>query len=141
MPDIYPDGYAPSSSLLPSSLCSVPRKPPTDRRKSDELPEYCRENEITDFDAIDESLAPPGFSFKRYDDRIIYFRVDFETPSGIPEVTQSIVIYVNFHVKLYYKSAPIPLPECFRQGQSNNCKLTNVGQLENFPPYIHQKQS
>ena len=31
VPDIYPGGYAPSSSLLPSSSCTVPRKPPTDR--------------------------------------------------------------------------------------------------------------
>ena len=46
---------------------------------------------------------------------------------------------MNFRVRLFYKSAPIPLPEWFRQGQSNNCKLTDAGQLENFPSYIKNR--
>ena len=33
----------------------------------------------------------------------------------------------------------ISLPEWFRQGNSNNFKLTNVGQLENFPAYIKHR--
>ena len=48
-----------------------------------------------------------------------------------------LLMSINLHVKLlFYKDSPIPLREWFRQDQSNNCKLTDVGQLESFPAYI-----
>ena len=53
----------------------------------------------------------------------------------------SIIVDVNLHVKLFYKDSPIPLPEWFRQGYSNNCNLTDVSQLENFPAYIVNRVS
>ena len=105
-------------SLLPSSSSSS-RKPPTDRTEPDQFPYYHRELVLL---------------FKKYDDHAIYFPVEFS--SGIPQVPQSIIVDVNLHVKLFYKDSPIPLPEWFRQGQSNNCTLTDVGQLENFTLYI-----
>ena len=70
-----------------------------------------------DLDALNENLLS-GFTFKKYDDHAIYFLVEFS--SGIPQVTESIIVDVNLHVKLFYKDLPIPLPEWFRQGQSNN---------------------
>ena len=91
-----------------------------------------------DLDALNENLLS-GFTFKKYDDHAIYFLV--EISSGIPQVPQSIIVDVNLHVKLFYKDSPIPLPEWFQQGQSSNCKLTDVGQLENFPAYIVNRVS
>ena len=70
-----------------------------------------------DLDALDENLLS-GFTFKKYDDHAIYFLVEFF--SCIRQVPQSVIVDVNLHVKLFYKDSPIPLPECFRQGQSNN---------------------
>ena len=137
VPTIYPAGHVPTSSLLPSSSCSS-RKLPTDRRKPDQFPDYHREYKICDFDALNEKLIP-GFTFKKNDDHVIYFLVEFS--SGMPQVTQSIIVDVNMHVKLFYKDSPIPLPEWFRQGQSNNCKLTDIGQLQNFPIYIVNRVS
>ena len=137
VPTIYPDGHTPTSSMLPSSSCTVTRKAPTDRREPDQYLDYRRTHQIVDFEALDEKIIPPGFSFKKCEDQVVYFLVEFA--NGIPEVTQSIMIDTNFRVKLFYKSSPIPLPEWFRQGQSSNCKLTDAGQLENFPAYIKNR--
>ena len=118
VPPIYPVGHATTSSLLPFSSSSL-RKPPTDRTEPDQLPYYHREHKICDLDALNENLLP-GFTFKKYDDHAIYFLVEFS--SGIPQVTQSIIVDVNLDVKLFYKDSPIAFPEWFRQGQSNKCK-------------------
>ena len=110
----------------------------TDRTEPEQLP-YChREHKMCDHDALNENSLS-GFTFKKYDGHAIYFLVEFS--SGIPQVTQSIIVDVNLHVKLFYKDSPIPLPEWFRQGQSNNCKLSDVGQLEKFPAYIVNRVS
>ena len=101
VPDVYPDGYIPYSSMLPSSSRSVPRKPPTDRTIPDEFPDYHRENDILAFEVVNESFAPPpDFSYKRFEDRVVYFLVEFQK-SGIREITHTIVIDVDLHVKLY----------------------------------------
>ena len=100
VPTIYPVGQVPSSSLLPLSS-------PTDRTEPDQLPYYHREHKICDLDALNENLIS-GFTINNYDDYAIYFLVEFSS------------VDVNFHVKQFYKDSPIPLPEWFRQGQSNN---------------------
>ena len=84
VPAVYQDGYTRSSSMIPSSSWSVPRKPPTDWTISDEFPDYHCENDILAFEAINESLAPAGFSYKRFKNRVVYFLVEFQT-SGIPK--------------------------------------------------------
>ena len=146
VPTIYLVGHVPTYSLLPFSS-------PTDRTEPDQLP-YChREHKICDLDALNENLLS-GFTFKKYDDHAIYFLGEFssgipqvtqsiivDVTSGIPQVPQSIIVDVNLHVKLFYKDSPIPLPEWFRQGRSDNCKLTDVDQLENFPAYIVNRVS
>ena len=66
-----------------------------------------------DLDALNENLIS-GFTFNH----TIYFLVEFS--SDIPQVPQSIIVDVNLHVKLFYNDSPIPLPEWFQQGQSNN---------------------
>ena len=137
VPTISPVGHVPTSSLLLFSSSSS-RKPPTDRTEPYPLPYYHREHKICDLDALNENLLS-GFTFKNYDDHANYFLVEFS--SGIPQVTQSIIVDVNLHVKLFYKHSPILLPEWFRQGQSTNCKLTDVAQLENVPAYIVNRVS
>ena len=112
VPTIYPVGHVPTSSLLPFSSSSS-RKPPTDRTEPDQLPYYHREHKICDLDALNENLLS-GFTFKMYDGHAIYFPVEFssgipqvtqsiivDVTSGIPQVTQSIIVDVNLHVKLF----------------------------------------
>ena len=54
--------------------------------------------------------------------------------NGIPQVTETIVIDANLHVKLYKQSIPRRLPQWFRKG--GDCCLMSKSILENFPPYI-----
>jgi hypothetical protein len=56
------------------------------------------------------------------------------TLNDIPQVTQTIVIDKELHVKLYKKSIPIPLPEWFRKG--GDCRVKYKSIIENFPSYI-----
>ena len=52
----------------------------------------------------------------------------------IPEVTEILRIGKELHVKLFYKSAPVPLPTWFRNGL--RCKMDRKSMLENFPNNI-----
>ena len=56
------------------------------------------------------------------------------TENNIPEVTETIVIDQELHVKLYKRSIPIPLPQWFRKG--SDCKVKHKSVIENFPNYI-----
>ena len=53
---------------------------------------------------------------------------------GIPEVTQTIVIDDQLHVKLYKNSLPIPLPKWFTNG--GDCQAKKKSIIQNFPSYI-----
>ena len=90
-------------------------------------------DKIHKLDQLDESCAPFGFEFKRFDDHVVYFRIEFNK-NFVPGVKESIVVDKDFHVKLFYEGSHVPLPEWFRQGHS--CKLSSISMLENFPPYI-----
>ena len=53
---------------------------------------------------------------------------------GIPEVTQTIVIGEELHLKLYKNSLPISLPKCFTTG--GDCRAKRKSIIHNFPAYI-----
>ena len=56
------------------------------------------------------------------------------TVNEIPQVTETIVIDKELHVKLYKNSAPIPLPEWFRKG--SDFRVKHKSTIENVQPYI-----
>ena len=93
----------------------------------------CNEIRFINLISWDESCAPFGFEFKRFDDHVVYFRIEFNK-NFVPGVKESIVVDKDLHVKLFYEGSHVPLPEWFRQGHS--CKLSSISMLENFPPYI-----
>lgn len=130
--------YYCSDTDIPPSLLPTPetsRKPPTDRSQSDELKSFCSEDEIKCFSDITDVLCPPGYRLELQvqEDRAIFYKLE-KTLHDIPEVTETIVIDKNLHVKLFKKSLPIPLPEWFRKG--GDCCVKRKSILENFPPYI-----
>ena len=102
---------------IPPSVLPTPtsnRKPPTDRSSPDELSSFKEEDDINKFADISTSHCPEGFKLEIHNDnnKAIFYKM--ETNSlGIPEVTQTIVIDEQLHVKLYKNSFPIPLPKWF----------------------------
>ena len=59
--------------------------------------------------------------------------MEYSVPN-VPEVTETIVIDADLHIKLYKKSIPIPLPEWFRKG--GDCRVKSRSVIENLPSYI-----
>jgi hypothetical protein len=92
---------------------------PTDRSSPDELKEFQRNDEIKSLADITDSLCPAGYKLELHDltsKKAILYKMETNT-HGIPEVTETIVIDEELHVKLYKKSLPIPLPEWFTKGR------------------------
>ena len=133
VPTIYPEGYVPQSTLLPSSSSKEQRKPPKDRTIPDEYDAFLQKDKILSFEQLDKDCAPFRFEFNRFDDHIVYFRLEFNT-NFVPVVKESIVVDKDLCVKLFYEGSPVPLPEWFRYGHL--CILSRIRMHEKFPPYI-----
>ena len=52
------------------------------------------------FESIDETLAPPGYTIAKYEDHIVFYKIEHNELS-IPQVTECIRIDDKLHVKLY----------------------------------------
>jgi len=79
VPTIYPEGYIPQSTLLPSSSSREQRKPPKDRTIPDEYDAFLQKDKILSFEQLDKDCAPFRFEFNRFDDHMVYFRIEFNT--------------------------------------------------------------
>ena len=113
---------------------SVPRKSPRKRiYQKDPYEQFVMNDRISSFDDLNESLAPLGYQTNKYNDHIVYYRMQV-SELGAPEVMECLRVDRDLHVKLFYKGSPLPLPEWFRHG--TNCKLTHKSALNNFPNYI-----
>ena len=123
---------------IPISLLPTPktyRKPPLKRSLeiNDEVKIFKVSDCIGNFEDINQSFCPLGFTSIFEPDKVIFYKLDRHTDFDIPEVSCSIVIDRDLHVKLFLKSSPIPLPEWFRKS-SDRCIRK--------PPYIyHYKES
>ena len=102
---------------------------------NDEMKMFRKSDKIKDFTCINKSICPVDFSFSDYSDYKVFYKLD-TNHHGIPEITESIKIDKQLHVKLYFKGLPVPLPEWFRQGNNVSCVLTSKSMLDNFPSYI-----
>ena len=96
-------------SVLPTPLSQ--RKPPTDRSSPDELKTFRQEDEIKSFVDISDALCPVGYQLEVHhaDKKAIFYKME-KNSIGIPNVTETIVLDEQLHVKLYKNSLPIPLP-------------------------------
>ena len=139
VPTINPESHILQSSSLPSSSSNIPRKAPRDHYIPDEYANFVQKDNINDFEPLDQNCCPDGFTCQKFEDHVIYFRLEFSN-TFIPEIVESMVIDTNLHVKLFYKGSPNTLPEWFRQGYF--CKLSSIGMLENIHLILlieHQK--
>ena len=88
---------------------------------------------INKFSDIDEGLSLADFLFKKDNDYVTFFKIEFSEKRS-PEVTGCIKIDKELHVKLFVKGCLAPLPQCFHRGI--DCCLTRKSMLENFTVYL-----
>ena len=124
VPTIFDPGESSNLSAeanhLKSSV-SVPRKSPTKRvYQEDQLHVFEEQDKIKSFDDIDSKLAALGYTFQRYDDHVVFYRLQ-TNDLNVPEVTDCVRVDRDLHVKLFYKSSPL-LPQWFCHGR--DCRLT-----------------
>ena len=134
--DPVPTNYAADIDIPPSVLPTpqTTRKPPTDRSQPDQLGDFRKDDMIKSLADITNSICPPGYKLEVHDGKAaILYKLE-TTVNNIPEVTETIVVDKDLHVKLYKKSIPIPLPEWFRKG--GDCRVKCKSIIENFPNYI-----
>ena len=111
----------------------VPRKSPTKRvYQQDQFKLFEEQVKIKSFDDIDSTLTPPGYTFQKYDDLAVFYRL--ETVLNVTEVTGSVRVDRDLNVKLFYKGSPLPLPQWFHHGR--DCHLTKKSVMQNFLNYI-----
>ena len=92
-----------------------------------------QQDKIKSFEDIDSTLTPPGYTFQKYDDHVVFYH--FETNVlNVPEVTDCARVDRDLHVKLFYKGSPLPLPQWFRHGR--DCRLARKSMMQKFPSYI-----
>ena len=123
--------------MQPSSLYTptISRKPSKPRiYQEDQLDSFLTTDEIKSFDCLNEKHAPPGYSFHKTEQHILYYLLQFDDETAFPIVREAIKVDNNLHVQLQYCNNPVPLPQWFSQGR--NAKLTNFSILENFPQYL-----
>ena len=137
VPTIFDPGESSNLSAEANHLkspVSVPRKSPTKRvYQEDQLHVFEEQDKIKSFDDIDSKLAPLGYTFQRYDDHVAFYRLQ-TNDLNVPEVTDCVRVDRDLHIKLFYKSSPLPLPQWFRHGK--DCRLTRKGMMQNFQSYI-----
>ena len=134
-----PTIHTASDEVPPSTLHvpSLPRPPPTNRSvQPDERPAFEDLDKIKSFDSLSEENCPPGFSFKKHKDKVVFYNLHFDYVTSVPTIFESIVVDQSMHVTLCYKGNHVPLPEFFR---GSRFKLDRYSILENFPAYIRSK--
>ena len=118
----------------------LPRPPPTKRYFGrNYMPDFLFTDKIKDLNCLTETDCPPGFSFRRQDNSVLYYNLIFDNITGVPSVEECLSINEQLHVTLTYCGYHLPLPQWFRMG--NNCKLHRKSMLVNFPPYMKSRDS
>ena len=90
--------YDERPSLLPTQI--KVRKEPNNRNIPipDELKQFLGADMVDNFDQLDETKSPNGFSYKKFYDLVLYYRfyLRYSTPHS-----ESIQINRDLHVKLF----------------------------------------
>ena len=89
---LVPTIFVPEESHLSTesnhlkSTVSIPRKSPTKRvYQQDQFKLFEEQDKIESFDDIDSTLAPSGYTFQKYDDHVVYYRLETNV-LNVPEV-------------------------------------------------------
>ena len=125
---------ATAPSLLPVKGSS--RIPPKKRTLiiPDEVETFNQMNNIDNIEDLSEVSSPDGFSFKKPECSVLFYRIFYEEGDITPYM-ESIEVNQHLHVKLHHKGSKVPLPGWFNS--MNRCKMTSVGMLQNFVSHMH----
>ena len=76
--------YDAKPSLCPTSMTT--RKKPTDRNPPllDEMKAFVERDRISDFTGLTECTAPVGFSYEKFDDYVLYYKIVFGSKDEAP---------------------------------------------------------
>ena len=133
MPTIFDlvESHLSAESKHLKSPISVPRKSPTKIvHQQDQFKLFEEQDKSKIFDDISSTLTPPGYTFQKYDDLVVFYRI--ETVLSVTEVTDCVRVNRDLSVKLFYKGSPL-LP-WFHHGR--DCHLTKKSMMQNFLNYI-----
>ena len=109
----------------------VPGKSPKKRvYQEDQFKLFKEQDKIKSFDDIDSTLTPPGYTFQKYDDHVVFYHLETNV-LNVPEVTDCVRVNRDLHVMLFYKGSPLPSPQWFRHRR--DCRLTRTSTMQNFP--------
>ena len=128
-----PTLHTEEAMMKPSCLNTPvpPRKAPKIRNfQNDELDEFRKKDIIERFEDLTDKQAPPGYTFKRGNDHVVYYKLEFDELTSFPKVFGSIKVDHDLHVQLQCNGNPL----WFVQG--TDAKLKRFSQLENFPNTI-----
>ena len=93
-------------------------------------------DKISSMNCLTHECCPAGFLYRKHRDKVVYYNMQFDYVTSIPQVFESIVVDEKLHVNLSYKGKHIPLPNFLR---NNHCVLNKFSILENLPAYIRAK--
>ena len=88
---------------------------------------------ITTLEILNEMSAPAGYSFKKFDHYVLFYRFFYEESNANPFI-ESINIDKDLRDKLHYKGSAISLPTWFKD--INRYKMTSVSTVGNFVSYM-----
>ena len=132
MPTIFDlvESHLSAESKHLKSPISVPRKSPTKIvHQQDQFKLFEEQDKSKIFDDISSTLTPPGYTFQKYDDLVVFYRI--ETVLSVTEVTDCVRVNRDLNVKLFYKGSPL-LP-WFHHGR--DCHLTKKSMMQDFLNY------
>ena len=124
----------PSLLITPKVRRQSPRKRALS--EPDEFEIFTNRNKVKDFTSFTSEHTLFCYHFRRFDNRVQYYNLCFDTENGASAVRECITTDTSLHFSLSYDGHVIPLAECFRHGQ--NCTVTRFSMLENFASHIKQ---
>jgi len=101
--------------------------------QEDEL-ELFRKHDTINFEQLTDEVSPDGFEYKKLEDDVLYFKLEFDAETQFPTVLECIKIDGSLRVKLQYNGIPLPLPSWLTS--SFNATLAKLSMLHNLPAYI-----
>ena len=94
-----------------------------------------KENDtIFSFEELNEKHSPPGFQFRKIDDCVFYYNLQFDEKTSFSKVIECIRVDKELHVQLQFSRNPLSLPYWCVRG--TNAKFSRFGMLINLAPYI-----
>ena len=103
-------------------------------KENDAIFSFKENDTIFSFEELNEKHSPPGFQFRKTDDCVLYYNLQFDEKTSFPKVLGCIRVDKKLHVQLQFSGNPLPLPYWFVRG--TNAKLSRFGMLINLAPYI-----